>query len=216
MKEFSHRHAKRSIRMRLGNGTNKLVSCFIRRWFKHISETAEAYKARIKCSNDVTNDDTANIQADVKEDADGGQEKVAAAALPATMTVTQSPITRNSSQKGENGNAEPFQDIEHKHSIGKGDIERNDHVDNTQKYTDDSNANDEDGAAGKEPIIRSGPPIYSNSTNSNITRTLTQQSSLVSPSEISVSISPTLTAEPVITPGGKYFDQYFQLGHKTE
>lgn len=43
--------------------------------------------------------------------------------------------------------------------------------------------------------------VYSN--NSNSTRTLTQQSSLVAPSEVHVSISPALTAEPVLTPNGK-------------
>lgn len=42
---------------------------------------------------------------------------------------------------------------------------------------------------------------YSN--NSNNTRTLTQQSSLVAPSEVHVSISPALTAKPVLTPKGK-------------
>lgn len=42
--------------------------------------------------------------------------------------------------------------------------------------------------------------VYSN--NSNNTRTLTQQSSLVAPSEVHVSISPALTAEPVLTPNG--------------
>lgn len=46
--------------------------------------------------------------------------------------------------------------------------------------------------------------LYSN--NSNNTRTLTQQSSLVAPSEVHVSISPALTAEPVLTPNGM-FDQ---------
>lgn len=40
------------------------------------------------------------------------------------------------------------------------------------------------------------------STNSNNTRTLTQQSSLVAPSEVHVSINPALTAKPVLTPNG--------------
>lgn len=38
--------------------------------------------------------------------------------------------------------------------------------------------------------------------NWNNTRTLTQQSSLVAPSEVHVSMSPALTAEPVLTPNG--------------
>lgn len=38
----------------------------------------------------------------------------------------------------------------------------------------------------------------------NNTRTLTQQCSLVAPGEIHVSVSSALTAEPVLTPSGKY------------
>lgn len=45
---------------------------------------------------------------------------------------------------------------------------------------------------------------YSN--NSNNTRTLTQQSSLVAPSEVQVSVSPALTAEPVLTLTGNFFE----------
>lgn len=45
---------------------------------------------------------------------------------------------------------------------------------------------------------------YSN--NSNNTRTLTQQSSLVAPSEVHISISPALTAEPVLTLNGKIIE----------
>lgn len=41
---------------------------------------------------------------------------------------------------------------------------------------------------------------YSN--NSNNTRTLTQQNSLVAPSEVQISVSPSLTAEPVLTLNG--------------
>lgn len=40
------------------------------------------------------------------------------------------------------------------------------------------------------------------SNNSNSTRTLTQQSSLVAPSEVQISVNPALTAEPVFTPTG--------------
>lgn len=40
------------------------------------------------------------------------------------------------------------------------------------------------------------------SNHSNSTRTLTQQSSLVAPSEVQISVNPALTAEPVFTPTG--------------
>lgn len=52
---------------------------------------------------------------------------------------------------------------------------------------------------------------YSN--NSNNTRTLTQQSSLVAPSEVHVSISPALTAKPVLTPNGMYYTYEQKILH---
>uniref|UniRef100_A0AAG5DN75 DH domain-containing protein n=1 Tax=Anopheles atroparvus TaxID=41427 RepID=A0AAG5DN75_ANOAO len=48
----------------------------------------------------------------------------------------------------------------------------------------------------------------------NNTRTLTQQCSLVAPSEILVSVSPTLTAEPILTPA-EQLRRYDQLIQKT-
>lgn len=161
-------------------------------------------------SDDIT---PAAIQTEVKEDTDGGQEKVVAQAAVAINTAAPAQqISRNSSQKSENGKGDTrLASIDHKQSIGKGDGGRDrvgdrdgdNHVEKSQ--TDDSIVNDVDGgAAAPDTGNQTGPPIYSNSNNSSITRTLTQQSSLVSPSEISISISPTLTAEPVITPGGKH------------
>lgn len=41
------------------------------------------------------------------------------------------------------------------------------------------------------------------------TRILTQQSSLIDPSEVQISVSPVLTAEPVLTPQGKSIFCYF-------
>lgn len=61
------------------------------------------------------------------------------------------------------------------------------------------------GAYDYEGPSRSGskyrPGDFSN--NSNNTRTLTQQSSLVAPTEVHISVSPALTAEPVLTPNGE-------------
>lgn len=59
----------------------------------------------------------------------------------------------------------------------------------------------EDDVCDKAAANKTKSEVYSN--NSNNTRTLTQQSSLVAPSEVHVSISPALTAEPVLTPNGK-------------
>lgn len=59
---------------------------------------------------------------------------------------------------------------------------------------------DEDGANRSSSGNKYRPGDFSN--NSNNTRTLTQQSSLVAPSEVHISVSPALTAEPVLTPNG--------------
>lgn len=186
------------------------------RWFKHISETAEAHKARIKCSNDLTGgNDTASIQSNasnVKEhDNDGAAPErmvvSTSAAITPTSTVSQTVANNtinannniiNNNQKSENDIDDEYRSGEssQKRSIEKsnaGDDARIDRVDNVQNIDDDT---------GKDSN-KNVPPIYSNSTNSNVTRTLTQQSSLVAPSEISISISPSLTAEPVVTPSGK-------------
>lgn len=41
------------------------------------------------------------------------------------------------------------------------------------------------------------------SNNKNNTRTLTQQSSLVAPTEVQINVNAALTAEPVLTQAGK-------------
>lgn len=188
----------------------------LHRWFKHISETAEAHKARIECSNDLTGDkDTTSIQSNASNTKDHGNDSAApeklvvstSAAITPINNVSQSVVnnnittnnnTINNNQKCENDVDDEFRsgDNSQKHSTEKsslGDDVRSDRVDNVQIIDDDT---------GKDSN-KNVPPIYSNSTNSNITRTLTQQSSLVAPSEISISISPSLTAEPVVTPSGK-------------
>lgn len=184
------------------------------RWFKHISETAEAHKARIKCSNDLTGgNDTTSIQSNASnvkdQDNDGAApEKMVvstSAAITPTNNVSQTVANNTINANNNNNNQKSENDIDDEYRSGEssqkrsieksnaGDDARVDRVDNVQNIDDDT---------GKDSN-KNAPPIYSNSTNSNVTRTLTQQSSLVAPSEISISISPSLTAEPVVTPSGK-------------
>lgn len=74
--------------------------------------------------------------------------------------------------------------------------------------TDKSSEYDAEIGGKAQAKIRSDS--FSNN-NVNSTRTLTQQSSLVAPSEVQISVNPALTAEPVFTPTGKYLNDYLQL-----
>jgi Rho guanine nucleotide exchange factor 12 len=68
----------------------------------------------------------------------------------------------------------------------------------------DCNKNQDIGSAQTdEPADESKEDEEDERSNSNNTCTLTQQCSLVAPDEICVSVSPTLTAEPVLTPSEK-------------
>ncbi|XP_053668177.1 uncharacterized protein LOC128718580 [Anopheles marshallii] len=72
--------------------------------------------------------------------------------------------------------------------------------------TDDDEPDDEQYARGQHP--------GGGGRGSNNTRTITQQCSLVAPSEIHVSVSATLTAEPILTPA-EQLRRYDQLIQKT-
>lgn len=61
-------------------------------------------------------------------------------------------------------------------------------------------SSDYDAGIGVKATAKLRSDSFSN--NSNSTRTLTQQSSLVAPSEVQISVNPALTAEPVFTPTG--------------
>uniref|UniRef100_A0A182NV54 Uncharacterized protein n=1 Tax=Anopheles dirus TaxID=7168 RepID=A0A182NV54_9DIPT len=75
------------------------------------------------------------------------------------------------------------------------------------RTTDDDEPDDEHYPRGQHPGGGGG-------RGSNNTRTITQQCSLVAPSEIHVSVSSTLTAEPILTPA-EQLRRYDQLIQKT-
>ena len=135
---------------------------------------------------------------------------------PATATVSEhSNVSNNNNNINNNNNngsidrsdvadtdigrhkdrsAEPNNNLDHKikdnkYKQGDGDDDDDD---------EDDNEHDDDDDESKATKHRKRE--YSN--NSNNTRTLTQQSSLVAPSEVHISCSPSLTAEPVLTPNG--------------
>uniref|UniRef100_A0A182REK6 Guanine nucleotide exchange factor n=1 Tax=Anopheles funestus TaxID=62324 RepID=A0A182REK6_ANOFN len=72
-------------------------------------------------------------------------------------------------------------------------------------------ASDDDGEPDDDQYPRGQP---GGGRGSNNTRTITQQCSLVAPSEIHVSVSATLTAEPILTPA-EQLRRYDQLIQKT-
>lgn len=67
----------------------------------------------------------------------------------------------------------------------------------------DQEENEEEKRTEEEDGLKQKFNGYSSSCN---TRTLTQQCSLVAPSEVQVTVSPSLTAEPVLTPAGESND----------
>uniref|UniRef100_A0A182W9L7 Uncharacterized protein n=1 Tax=Anopheles minimus TaxID=112268 RepID=A0A182W9L7_9DIPT len=75
-------------------------------------------------------------------------------------------------------------------------------------------ATDDDDVPDDEQYARGQHPGGGSGRGSNNTRTITQQCSLVAPSEIHVSVSATLTAEPILTPA-EQLRRYDQLIQKT-
>lgn len=187
-----------------------MIKCFnfnvyiyvICRWFKHISDAADMYKSRTKSTQDsideintVTslNSSTSKEPLDIIVDKDIGttvipeQNNNISTILPSGTTL------------------DPIIDAENSNEV-ESDVENcsnnNENVDDEKKTIILNNNTEtdsmDDSAAAKE---------YSN--NSNNTRTLTQQCSLVAPSEVQVSVSPALTADSVITASGLFFFVFF-------
>lgn len=152
------------------------------------------YKSRTKTTQDSTDDISPSAVLNVsasKEPLDTMAEKdIGTAILPeqnnnfATNTppipITDVQTSKEDEDEDAETNPEPK--------------EQTDEDDNKEEVMNNNNLTDAiDDCTVKE---------YSN--NSNNTRTLTQQCSLVAPSEVQVSVSPALTAEPVLTPSGNF------------
>ncbi|XP_055318841.1 uncharacterized protein LOC129576874 isoform X6 [Sitodiplosis mosellana] len=172
-------------------------------WFNHISAAAEAYKQRTKSQNhDMT-----------------PMEDPASVTIPSSATAKEttdhefvtSGTSNSSGLNTSTSNASAAENVAHNQFAADG---QKDAVARHNSTSNDADAFSEhdyinvngSGARASVKLAEEDvcdksnrkSEVYSN--NSNNTRTLTQQSSLVAPSEVHVSISPALTAEPVLTP----------------
>lgn len=199
--------------------------CFLFRWVKHINDAADALKFRTK-NSEPSVDETATPLATAtavpsavattinKESSiEGTPEKELSATAPSAAGDPITPLA-NSNQNSLNNNVGSTVSVEAPNGgpaaaaavsatesnnnlngacRGRPGSESDGAFDGAGDHNDDGHklgGDDESGARNRRRE-------YSNNTNN--TRTLTQQSSLVAPSEVQVSVSPALTAEPVLT-----------------
>lgn len=160
---------------------NVLFSSHFYRWFKHISDAAEAYKSRTKGNHDISEDPipTTLSNSPTKESLEGTPEKELSSSIAQN---DQSNVSNNnvdsqkniSNDSNEQNNNSDVKDVNEEKQIGRDTVE-----------------DDEEEVKVRHRKYSSG------------TRILTQQSSLIDPSEVQISVSPVLTAEPVLTPQGE-------------
>ncbi|XP_058459872.1 rho guanine nucleotide exchange factor 11 isoform X3 [Malaya genurostris] len=185
-------------------------------WFKHISDAADAYKARTKGTHEYSEDATTNAGQPPKDSFETVTEaqKIEQtstpidrlerkdSSLPCRAISTGGTGTTGSANNGLNNNEDSLpnknrtanESDDNAENEEKEKIKRRSLLGSSQEYNSpsDDDQKDEDDYG----------PDY-RGRGSNNTRTLTQQCSLVAPSEIHVSISNTLTAEPILTPSEK-------------
>lgn len=184
------------------------------RWVKHISDAADAFKSRTKGHHEHVEDAATSTAAisnpSTKESLEETPEKELNSGV-ATMGLgsmsknnsvdmfkenADDPLLENNNNRNEvskrrlSGHTPAVNDDINNES-GDDDVTTSEHTD--VKHRADNHDMSDDVVDRKRE--------YSN--NSNNTRTLTQQSSLVPPSEVQISVSPAMTAEPVLTPNGK-------------
>ncbi|XP_031622413.1 uncharacterized protein LOC116340198 isoform X2 [Contarinia nasturtii] len=165
-------------------------------WFNHISAAAEAYKQRTKSNHDIT----------PVED-------------PSSVTIPSSATTKETAADHEFVTSGTTSGLTASNSIATADTAHNQSLDGQKDTARHNTSNDGEAfdrehdyininGSGARATAKSEEDVCDKanrkselfSNNSNNTRTLTQQSSLVAPSEVHISISPALTAEPVLTP----------------
>lgn len=168
-----------------------LSSFFICRWFKHISDAAEAYKSRTKGNHDISEDPIPATLSNspTKESLEGTPEKELSPPIahndPSNVSISESQKNISNDANEQNNNSD-VKDVHDEKQIGRGDTMEDD-----------------------EEEVKIRHRKYSSGT-----RILTQQQSLIDPSEVQISVSPVLTAEPVLTPQGEcgFFFLYFNFG----
>ncbi|KAJ6646299.1 Rho guanine nucleotide exchange factor 11 [Pseudolycoriella hygida] len=146
-------------------------------WFKHISDAAEAYKSRTKGNHDISEDPLpTTLSNSPTKDGEGTPEK-----------ELSSSMTQNDQCNVSNNN------IDNQKNIATDVNEQNNNSD--VKDVNDEKQIGRDSVEDDEEEVKLRHRTYSSGT-----RILTQQSSLIDPSEVQISVSPVLTAEPVLTP----------------
>lgn len=213
---------------------------FIHRWFKHISDAADAYKARTKGSHEYAEDATGagagsagHPPKDTFETVTESQkiEQISATPLDPRLerkdssqqcraistggpgsgpSIGHSTSNASTGSAGSNNNNEDSLPNKNRAAANESD----DNVENEEKekvkrrsqFGGSSQDGGDDDDLQKPPVAggdddRSAGHHYRGRGQGCA---LTQQCSLVAPSEIHVSVSSALTAEPILTPTGKH------------
>ncbi|XP_055598943.1 rho guanine nucleotide exchange factor 11 isoform X3 [Uranotaenia lowii] len=229
-------------------------------WFKHISDAADAYKARTKGSHDFSEDSATQPGQPPKDSFETVTEaqKIEQISTPidrlerkdstlqCRAVSTGGPGTAPSSQTHSTAGGQNVHGVHTKHT-GSGGVHSSNNLNNNNEDSlpnknrsineTDDNAENEDREKCKrrsmlgsvngssmatvtgsdeddddDDVDQKNDPDDSGSNmggrrrrgrESNSTRARTQECSLVAPSEIHVSVSNTLTAEPILTPSEK-------------
>lgn len=185
------------------------------RWVKHISDAADAFKSRTKGHHEHVEDAAGSAAAisnpSTKESLEETPEKEIIAGV-GTMGLGSSSKNNSVDLFKENADDPLIETTNNRNEVSKrrlsghtpaGNDDINDESgddEDTSEHTEVKNR-DDDISDDVVDVQQLRKREYSN--NSNNTRTLTQQSSLVPPSEVQISVSPAMTAEPVLTPNGK-------------
>lgn len=174
------------------------------RWVKHISDAAETFKLRTKGnheSSEVPPGLLTMSNSSTKESLESTPEKdiiITANTEDEHLNQTNNDTSRH--DKEIENVPETLHNIDtmviHKACDNHNDSDVNVNIQS------DAEKNCNDHKIDDKKSINTQKVECSN--NSNNTRTLTQQSSLVAPSEVQISVSPSLTAEPVLTLNGMY------------
>lgn len=154
------------------------------RWCKHICDAAEAYKSRMKGHHDISEDPIPATLSNspTKESLEGTPEKEMSTSI--TSKNDQSNVSNNN--------------VDSQKNISNDANEPNNNSD--AKDVHDEKQTGRDSVDDDEEEVKMRHRKYSTVG----TRILTQQNSLIDPSEVQISVSPVLTAEPVLTPQGKF------------
>ncbi|XP_055706170.1 uncharacterized protein LOC129803551 isoform X3 [Phlebotomus papatasi] len=179
-------------------------------WFKHISDAADAYKARTRGSHDLNTE----LSGGGSKEKDSFEMTPERSDLP-SVSGTGATADTATEKKGTDDTRDRGGEVTHEkrksqkqqqkpqdarnRSKQKKDSEENRESANEDEEGDvsDQEENEEEKRTEDEDGLKQKFNGYSSSCN---TRTLTQQCSLVAPSEVQVTVSPSLTAEPVLTP----------------